>query len=88
VTVVTTIVAQKFEGVKMKKIKMTISGMHCGSCAGNIERSLKKVSGVKSVSISAITNKGFVEIDDNVSDESLKKAVSKAGYKVVALEKE
>ncbi|MBS3081350.1 heavy-metal-associated domain-containing protein, partial [Candidatus Pacearchaeota archaeon] len=27
----------------MKKIKLTIEGMHCASCAGNIERSLKKV---------------------------------------------
>jgi P-type Cu+ transporter len=70
----------------MKKIKMSISGMHCGSCAGNIERSLKKVSGVKEVSVSAVTNKAFVEIDEKVSEEEMKKAVSKAGYKVVEIE--
>jgi copper chaperone CopZ len=67
----------------MKKIKMTISGMHCGSCAGNIERSLKKVSGVKEVSVSAVTNKAFVEVEDDSSEEEMKKAISKAGYKVV-----
>ncbi len=70
----------------MKKIKMTISGMHCGSCAGNIERSLKKVEGIKSVSVSMMTNKGIVEAEDKVSEEELKKAVSRAGYKVVTVE--
>ncbi len=71
----------------MKKVKMTISGMHCGSCAGNIERSLKKVEGVKSCSVSMMTNKGIVETEDKVSEEELRKAVSRAGYKVVSVEK-
>lgn len=71
----------------MKKLKITISGMHCGSCAGNIQRSLSKIEGVKSVSVSIMTNKGLVEADDNVSEDSLKKAVSRAGYKVVSIEK-
>ncbi|HLC78239.1 MAG TPA: cation transporter, partial [Candidatus Nanoarchaeia archaeon] len=36
----------------MKKLKLTIEGMHCASCATNIEKSLKKVPGVKEVSVS------------------------------------
>ena len=72
----------------MKKIKITISGMHCASCASNIERSLKKVQGVKQVSVSLMTNKGFVETEDAVSDEELKKAVARAGYKALNIEKE
>ncbi|MDP4038983.1 MAG: heavy metal-associated domain-containing protein [Candidatus Pacearchaeota archaeon] len=72
----------------MKKIKLTIQGMHCGSCAGNIERSLKKVSGVKTASVSMMTNKGIVEIEDDVLEEDLKKAVSRAGYKVLKAEEE
>lgn len=71
----------------MKKIKMTISGMHCGSCAGNIERSVGKVSGVKSVSVRIMSNTGVVECDDGVSNSDLEKAVAKAGYKVVKSEK-
>lgn len=70
----------------MKKLKLSISGMHCGSCAGNIERSLKKVSGVKECRASAITNKAFVEADDKTSEDEMKKAVAKAGYKVVSIE--
>ena len=69
------------------KYKISIQGMHCGSCAGNIERSLKKVSGVTSASVSMMTNKGIVEAEDKVSEEELKKAVSRAGYKAVVVEK-
>lgn len=70
----------------MKKVKLSISGIHCGSCAGNIERSLKKVPGVKEVSVSAVTNKAFVEADEKTTEEEMKKAVSRAGYKVVEIE--
>ena len=73
----------------MTKIKLTIKGMHCASCASNIERSLKKVSGVKDANVSVMTNKGFVEADKNVKEDELKKAVARAGnYEVVGVEKE
>jgi len=65
----------------MKKLKIAISGMHCASCAGNVERSLKKVPGVKTVSVSLMTNKGIVEVEDTVSEEALKQAVARTGYK-------
>ena len=73
----------------MKK-KILIHGMHCASCASNIERSLKKVPGVKSASVSLLLKKGRVEVEENadVSDEELKKAVARAGYKAVSIEKE
>ena len=71
----------------MKKIKLSISGMHCGSCAGNIERSVSKVSGVKSVSVRMMSNTGVVECEDSVSDSELEKAVSRAGYKVMKIER-
>lgn len=69
----------------MKK-KLTIEGMHCGSCAGNIERALKKVSGVKEVNVSAVSNKAFVEIDEKTSEDEMKKAVARAGYKIISVE--
>jgi len=70
----------------MKKFKITIQGMHCASCAGNVERSLKKVQGVKNVSVSLMTNKSIVEVEDNVSEEALKQAVSRTGYKAVEIQ--
>jgi Cu+-exporting ATPase len=69
----------------MKK-KILVEGMHCASCATNIERSLKKVSGVSFANVSIMTKKAIVECNDKTSDEDLKKAVSKAGYKAISIE--
>ena len=70
----------------MKRLKIMIEGMHCASCASNIERSLKKVPGVKDANVNLMMRKGFVEIENSVKDEELKKAVSRAGYKAVSVE--
>ena len=70
----------------MKKLKLTIEGMHCASCASNIERSLKKVSGVKGANVSLMLKKGTAECEDSVSEDELKKAVKRAGYKVSKIE--
>jgi len=66
----------------MKKVKMEISGMHCASCASNVEKSLKKVSGVKTASVSLLLNRGIVEIEDHVREEELVNAIKRAGYKL------
>ncbi|PJE81898.1 heavy metal transport/detoxification protein [Candidatus Pacearchaeota archaeon CG10_big_fil_rev_8_21_14_0_10_32_42] len=71
--------------VKMKK-KILIEGMHCASCATNVERSLKKLPGVESAAVSMMTRKAIVEVDERVKDEDLKKAVARAGYKAVSIE--
>ncbi len=72
----------------MKKLKLTISGMHCASCAMNIERSLKKTPGVKNAVVSLMTKKGFVEAEDSIKDEELEKAVARTGYKLTGIEGE
>ena len=72
----------------MKKYKITISGMHCASCASNIERSLKKTQGVKDASVSLMLKKGRIEAEDNVPESELRKAVERVGYKIVEVEKE
>lgn len=69
----------------MTKLKLTISGMHCASCGTNIERSVKKVPGVKDVTVSVMTKKAFVE-GEKIPKEELKKAVEKVGYKLVSVE--
>ncbi len=72
----------------MRKYKISISGMHCASCAGNVEKSLRKVQGVKNVSVSLLTNKGIVEAEDSVSEDSLKQAVARTGYKALEIKSE
>ncbi len=70
----------------MKKLKLNILGMHCASCAVNIEKALKKVKGVNEISVSALTNKAFITTDNSVKEEEMKKAVANIGYKVLSVE--
>jgi len=69
-----------------KKIKITIEGMHCASCATNIERATKKIKGVSQASVSILTNKAIFEIQDNVNPEEIKKEIERIGYKVIKIE--
>ncbi|NMB70283.1 copper-translocating P-type ATPase [candidate division WWE3 bacterium] len=63
-------------------VQMDIEGMHCASCALLIERSVKKVAGVKEANVNFAAEKASVYVDDTfVDSEPLIKAVEKAGYK-------
>ena len=64
----------------MRKALIDIKGMDCASDAVEIERSLLKVKGVKSASVNYLIRKGFVNINNSVSEENLKSAVKRAGY--------
>ena len=64
----------------MKKATIIISGMHCASCSNNIEKSLKKLPGVKSATVSLLFKKGTVEVEDSVSAQALSDAVKRTGY--------
>ena len=65
-----------------KRVALTLAGMHCSSCAGLIERSLKKVKGVKEANVNFAAEKASVVYDEtNATVLDLVKAVEKAGYK-------
>lgn len=64
----------------MKKVTFPISGMHCASCARNIERKLLKVQGVSNASVNYASEKGLVECTDTVQDKNISDAVSSLGY--------
>jgi len=65
------------------KTTISISGMHCASCAQRIEKSLKKTSGVKNVNVNFATEKAYVEHDDNVKKEELEQSIKKIGYNII-----
>lgn len=64
----------------MKTVKIEIEGMHCASCASNIERSLSKVPGLKNPKVSLLLKKGSAEVSDSIKEEEIKQAVRRAGY--------
>lgn len=66
---------------KTERIQIALSGMHCSSCAGLIERSLKKVPGVKEANVNFVAEKASVLLDESVSPrQTLVEAVNKTGY--------
>lgn len=65
----------------MKKIKLSIEGMHCASCAGNVEKSLKTVKGVREAKVSLLFKKAEVEAEEGINLDEIKKSVAKIGYK-------
>ena len=64
----------------------SVSGMSCASCSNRVEKAVSKVSRVKSVSVSLLTNSMAVEGD--ASDEDVIKAVEDAGYKAKSQSKD
>lgn len=64
----------------MKKLKLKISGMHCTSCAFNIDGELEDL-GVKNASTSFAKQLTEVEFDEkDVTIEDMKATIGKLGY--------
>jgi len=73
----------------MKKIVCSISGMHCASCAQNIEKNLKKIAGVAKAEVNFLTEKAAVEYDESqAKEEQITATIKKLGYQVLSVEKE
>ncbi len=53
--------------------------MTCASCAGRIERALRKVPGVRAANVNLANEQALVE-SESASLEQLVQAVDKAGY--------
>lgn len=64
-------------------ITLSISGMHCSSCAMIIERKLKKIEGVESARVNFANQKAVVLAEEKTSVEKILEAVHQAGYKAV-----
>jgi len=64
-----------------KKTVLKISGMHCASCAANIENALKKETGITSANVNFASEKLYVEFDaEQTNTDKIKKAIEKSGY--------
>ena len=59
-----------------------VEGMMCEHCKARVEKALSEVEGVLSANVSLEEKKASVELEKEVSDEVLKKAVEDAGYTV------
>ena len=68
------------------KVEIKIGGMHCAMCVKAVENSLKKVPGIKELSVNLASEQAFVTYDEKQSGlEEMKKAVEAAGYQFLGL---
>ncbi len=66
------------------KCIIPIIGMHCASCATNIEDNLNNSPGVKKASVNFASGKATVEYNnEETSKEEIEKVIIKTGYQVV-----
>ncbi|MDD5397305.1 MAG: heavy metal translocating P-type ATPase [Candidatus Moranbacteria bacterium] len=65
----------------MKRINLSLSGMHCASCAMLVERALSKTGGVQQAHVNFAAEKVLVDFDENVTDvQKIIAAIVKGGY--------
>lgn len=68
----------------MKKITIPIAGMHCDSCARNIESRLKKLKGVSNASVNFANEKAVIEFDESkIKENKITETIEKLGYNII-----
>ncbi|MDR2050100.1 MAG: copper ion binding protein [Treponema sp.] len=65
------------------KTTIKIQGMSCDHCVAHVTEALKKISGVSSVTVSLKDKNAVVEHTDSAGLESMKAAVTEAGYEAL-----
>ncbi len=74
--------------MKKEKYIVGVSGMHCASCAGTIEKKLRKKRGILSASVNFASEKAAVEYDaEKLSPRDIVSFINETGYKAAAGEK-
>ena len=65
----------------MIKKKFKISGMHCTSCAMNIDGELEDTKGIKQANTNYAKSQTEVEFDENIiTDKQIISIIEKTGY--------
>lgn len=78
-----TAMPNKKEEKQMVKV-LNIEGMMCAHCQAHVKEALEGLEGVTQAEVSLEDKRASVTMAQEISDESLTEAVTKAGYKVLA----
>ncbi|WP_374044205.1 heavy metal translocating P-type ATPase [uncultured Clostridium sp.] len=83
-------IEKKVEALGYKVVKnikthtYKVEGMTCAVCAGRVEKVTKKIDGVENSVVNLTTEKLSITVDDDVvTYGDIKRAVEKAGYKLI-----
>ena len=84
ISVKQTTIKQSNGGTTMKK-ELMIEGMMCPNCVKHVTHALEGISGASHVQVSLEDKKATVEVSESVTEETLKAAVTEAGYEVTEI---
>lgn len=84
ISVKQTTIKQSNGGITMKK-ELMIEGMMCQNCVKHVTHALEGISGESHVQVSLEDKKATVEVPESVTNETLKAAVTEAGYEVTEI---
>jgi Cu+-exporting ATPase len=80
-------VSSSIESANEREVSIPVGGMTCTACSAAIERSLKKVPGIKIAAVNFATEKASVTYNPAIVRMSeIKAAIKKAGYEPLAIE--
>ena len=79
---------EKINTIPKEEIKMTekilkVEGMMCTHCEAHVKEALEKISGVESAVADHNNGEVKVTLSSDVADDTLKSAITGAGYKVL-----
>ena len=72
----------------MIKITVGVEGMACGMCEAHINDAVRQAFSVKKVTSSHTKKQTVIIAENDISEQDLKNAISKAGYDVVSVSSE
>ena len=64
--------------------RINISGMSCDHCVKHVAKALEELPDVKDVNVSLKSNSATADVG-SVGDDTIKNAISEAGYTVTAI---
>lgn len=66
-----------------KNISLDINDMHCASCVGSVEGSVKNLPGIISVQVNLATEDAFIKFYEGfITENEIAEAIEKSGYSV------
>jgi len=69
-----------------KQIVFSIGGMHCTSCAGIIERNVKKLPGIQNVHVNFSAEKAHISFDPSlINEKQISERIEKTGYHAILI---
>lgn len=66
----------------MERKTLTVTGMSCNGCEGNVENALQTLNGVSRVDASHEADRVVMVVEDDLPDDDLRGAIEGAGYDV------